>query len=97
MKKEIKSLRSVKVPKQEEFIEINTNIKYIKTYNEQILKKPIYLETTLNDVEIMLKTQKGNNLIYAKVIDNGPEEYSIKEGDILGYLTDYEEENKKTR
>lgn len=97
MKKEIKSIKSVKVPKQKEFIEINTNIKYIKIYNEQIIKKPIYLETTLNDVEIMLKTQKGNNLIYAKVIDNGLEEYSIKEGDILGYLTDYEEENKKTR
>ena len=93
MKKEIISRQEIKL--SEDYTEINTNIKNLKTYNKKILENGIHLTTNLEGIELMLKTKSGNNLIYAKML-NG-DNCLIKKGEVLGHLVDYVEKDSKTR
>ena len=64
---------------------IKTNIEYLKTYNEKIIKENKFLETEKDSpFDLYIITNKGNNLAYITL--ESQETYTVKENQYLGTI-----------
>ncbi|MGN0992358.1 MAG: hypothetical protein ACI4PE_00225 [Bacilli bacterium] len=95
MEKEIRSKENIELLKGKKEVRVKTTIDNLRTYNERIIKENIYLTTPENaPYDFYIKTEKGNNIGYIKINEDGPETYTIEKDTILGHLVEESNINK---